>query len=237
MKAKVIIKETQNTSRLCKKGDQFYINTDFYEFAKPYGDTKNYLVYLVSEYSHHITEFFLHKECHHICTSAQIQWRRNEFYQVIASSEVVFYSPYLAKIGDNILSKIIKNNLSEIDISIVQISNDRHATYRFEAVDYLKYKTHAQYNKEIDHIRKATEQKISELRKQEQQQIESLKAIPDKNIEIGLKNYNEYSQRDIDLSEFKKMLNENYNTMLMFCFEKSEFQHKEMAEEINIAIC
>jgi hypothetical protein len=100
-----------------------------------------------------------------------------------------------------------------------------------------QYKTHTQYNQEIDHIRKATEQKITELRKQEQQQIESLKAIPDKNIEIGLKNYNEYSQRNIDLSEFKKMLNENYNTMLMFCFEKSEFQHKEMAEEINIAIC
>lgn len=98
------------------------------------------------------------------------------------------------------------------------------------------YKTYAQYNKEIDHIRQETEQKIFELRKQEQQQIESLKAIPDKNIEIGLKNYNEYSQRDIDLAEFKKMLNENYNTMLMFCFEKSEFQHKEIVEESKAQI-
>jgi hypothetical protein len=57
------------------------------------------------------------------------------------------------------------------------------------------------------------------------------------NLKYFIQDANGNLLRDIDLAEFKKMLNENYNTMLMFCFEKSEFQHKEMAEEINIAIC
>ncbi len=87
----------------------------------------------------------------------------------------------------------------------------------------MGYITYEQFNKNLDEVRTKAAFKILEIQRQMLKSIQEIGIIPNENIEIGLKNYNDWSNRNIDIDEFKKMLKENYHDVIFFCFDKSEF--------------
>lgn len=87
----------------------------------------------------------------------------------------------------------------------------------------MAYITHEQYNINIYKIEMEAKRKIAEIEKQRLEHTKDLRLITEENIEIGVKNYNDWSERSISIDEFKKMLSENYQVMVIFCFDKSEF--------------
>jgi hypothetical protein len=145
MKVKVIIKETNQPSRVTWSNGIFYANPIDIEFGKPFGSKKNYIIYLVADYSvNYFTSHYMNKNNLDIRTSGEIvnvNYYEDIFYKIIASSEVVVYSPFVNKICDGLLSRIlstIKENETKEELEIELIRFQKDKAYSKAAVDVAR---------------------------------------------------------------------------------------------------